>query len=535
MHIIKIVSKIALGILIFSTFLTIANASSESLLINEVMINPSGADLGYEWIELYNASSSAINLNGVSFQTAGKNFVDSFTINRDVYVEPSTYLLICEEEIEGCDLYISKIGLQNGGAESDGLRVVKKPDLIFDTILYDSPNTNMLVDDTGKVGNDNTCAEVPRENMTLGRLSSIDTDDSAKDFFKLDKPTPGEDNHYGYYQNNIRISEISTEQDFVEFYIYTIQNYADWYIKTLKSSSEKLYLTGFISFPLYSIDLELEEEGCVYLYSPDNIIRDYSCADDLQSSSWCTLELPPTSTSTFTMCNQTRNEKNTGFSPKIYTVRDYIVNATSSEIYYLDVCKTVEVDGHSVLNDDSGGLLVDSYDLESDCNVIGVAKIDNKNFIKDFVTSTARTISPNKLTADLANYGYYSANGTVYSFNKKLYLKVNNDFYLLGNYETVKAGDNVDVSGIIYTYSYKSSGLPKYKFYIVHVKNATKIEGDFYLSNSSGPNLGKIVILLSLIAEFFLFTNFYYFDRLKHLTINICIWKKRQIKHQTKP
>ena len=54
------------GSLVFSflTAVTFPAAALAQVVINEVLFDPTGSDTGLEWVELYNASDSAVNLSG---------------------------------------------------------------------------------------------------------------------------------------------------------------------------------------------------------------------------------------------------------------------------------------------------------------------------------------------------------------------------------------------------------------------------------------------------------------------------------------
>src|SRR5690554_1307610 len=83
------------------------------IVINEIMIDPVGADEGYEWIELYNNSDEAVDLSGWKIQSAGTSFITNYTIS-DYIISPYDFLLIAEEYVPNADLY-ANLSFQNGG------------------------------------------------------------------------------------------------------------------------------------------------------------------------------------------------------------------------------------------------------------------------------------------------------------------------------------------------------------------------------------------------------------------------------------
>lgn len=115
------------------------------IVINEIMIDPVGADEGYEWIELYNNSDEAVDLSGWKIQSAGTSFITNYTIS-DYIISPYDFLLIAEEYVPNADLY-ANLSFQNGGSASDGIRIISHDLSYTDTFIYDRPNINNLADD----------------------------------------------------------------------------------------------------------------------------------------------------------------------------------------------------------------------------------------------------------------------------------------------------------------------------------------------------------------------------------------------------
>jgi len=76
-------------VLLFLFFIPVVNAS---LIINEIMYNPQGADGGHEWIEIYNGGEEDINLEDYRFfennQNHGLNLIhgDNSIISEDEYL-----------------------------------------------------------------------------------------------------------------------------------------------------------------------------------------------------------------------------------------------------------------------------------------------------------------------------------------------------------------------------------------------------------------------------------------------------------------
>jgi Lamin Tail Domain/FlgD Ig-like domain len=180
----------------FLFLLFVTTLISQNVVINEVLYDPAGSDGGYEWIELYNNSDSAINLAGWHFEKAGSDFeyVFFFATYIDYWVYPNSYYLIGEEFVQNCDL-IENLAFQNGGTATDGIRLISSDTLYTDTVLYDSPNTNNLPDDISNPGL-YFAVDVAGGNSLARIQNGVDTENCELDFFECSNPTPGEPNFY---------------------------------------------------------------------------------------------------------------------------------------------------------------------------------------------------------------------------------------------------------------------------------------------------------------------------------------------------
>lgn len=174
-------------------------AGLTSIVINELYYDPSGSDNGYEWIELKNVGNSAINLEGWTIESAGTTFKSTFEFTEEYEVEPGEIITIGEEMVPGVTFETTKLDLQNGGSSSDGVRIINHQQKIVDVLIYDQPNQNGLVDEDNQVVPDEQTAPDVSEGQSLGRdnslpLSSIDTNNNAKDFYVIDEPSLNQNN-----------------------------------------------------------------------------------------------------------------------------------------------------------------------------------------------------------------------------------------------------------------------------------------------------------------------------------------------------
>jgi len=120
------------------------------VLINELYYDHPSGDDGEEWVELYNPGSNAINLENWRIEKAGIVF-KMVLIFPNITIEEEGYLLIGESNVPEVDIY-AELVFQNGNSGTDGVRLVSADGLWTDTVLYDSPNSNELIDDTGFSG-----------------------------------------------------------------------------------------------------------------------------------------------------------------------------------------------------------------------------------------------------------------------------------------------------------------------------------------------------------------------------------------------
>jgi hypothetical protein len=184
---------ILISILLLLIFLnTKVLAGSNGIKINEIMFDPVGADLGYEWIELYNPNSVDISITNWKFQIAGTHFIDTATISG--IIPANSYYLICELKVTNCNLNVSLLGFQNGGGATDGIQLLDSVGNIIDQVFYDSPNINNLVGQDGIVVENTKTAIIGKNGESLGRTNFIDTDNSFDDFLIFSIPTAATEN-----------------------------------------------------------------------------------------------------------------------------------------------------------------------------------------------------------------------------------------------------------------------------------------------------------------------------------------------------
>jgi hypothetical protein len=180
--------------------LLIAPAFAQDVLINEVLYDSDEAgDDGFEWVELCNAGTSAVDLAGWTLEGAGSTF-GSVTVGGSAALTgtlaPGDYVLVGFGSLTNPGALFPN--LQNGGSATDGVRIKDGSGTVVDTVLYDTNNTNGLFDDTGAAGT-SFAPDVGAGHSIARFPDCTDTNDSGADFVDMDttETTPGGENLLG--------------------------------------------------------------------------------------------------------------------------------------------------------------------------------------------------------------------------------------------------------------------------------------------------------------------------------------------------
>jgi len=87
--------RVRVGTFVFLSFLmsSVQAASVSDLLITEVMVNPNAvSDTNGEWFELFNPTSEAIDLNGLTLKDLGSN-THTITTTSTLFINPDQYFI----------------------------------------------------------------------------------------------------------------------------------------------------------------------------------------------------------------------------------------------------------------------------------------------------------------------------------------------------------------------------------------------------------------------------------------------------------
>lgn len=167
--------------------LTMSSANAE-VLINEVLIDPVGSDGANEWLELCNNGEEDIDVSGWGIESAGSSWSNKYELSAGMMVPAGGYLLLPAGTFSSA--------FQNGGTATDGVRLVDSTSTVIDTVLYDSPNTNMLLDDLGN--STGPFASDPSQGNTLARSTDCtEVSGDGSDFVETSDVTPGAENIVG--------------------------------------------------------------------------------------------------------------------------------------------------------------------------------------------------------------------------------------------------------------------------------------------------------------------------------------------------
>lgn len=223
----------------------------DDVKINEFTPNPAKQEEAEEedpeWLELYNAGTAAVSLDGWSIQYGtSPSSSKSVDLSGLVSIEPGEYLVVGEKGAENVDLVVE---MDMGAASSNADRVQLRhcgPG-VADTVVYGDPNDDEWTDESGEVAT--SLAEGPADGDTLQRVQDgYDTDECGVDWAISSLPTPGSANPEiicSAGQETIKVNELypdpegsDGDQEWVELYNAGDSSQAldGWILETATSS-----------------------------------------------------------------------------------------------------------------------------------------------------------------------------------------------------------------------------------------------------------------------------------------------------------
>lgn len=162
------------------------------VVINELLPDPNGADSGLEWVELYNGTSSELDLSDWTVQAGSSSYASVAAAPKGFTLSPGGFVVFGGADVPEADLTL--VGsLGNATSNADAVRVVDCAGDAVDTVIYGADNTDAWLDDDGVVAA--SLAAKPGSGVALARVEDgVDTNASAIDFAAQPDLTPGSAN-----------------------------------------------------------------------------------------------------------------------------------------------------------------------------------------------------------------------------------------------------------------------------------------------------------------------------------------------------
>ncbi|PKM99253.1 MAG: hypothetical protein CVU78_07230 [Elusimicrobia bacterium HGW-Elusimicrobia-2] len=177
-----------------------------SVVINEFVYDPDGADEGYEWIELYNNTSADITVTNWKIQKSDSvdGFEDFITISsptKSFVIGAKSFFLMTQSQVHtrydwGADYpdFVYSNELQMSNSSRQGIRLVNSADVEMDRVAYD----DVPIQDVD--GEGGASAPVAGGGGSLTRdPAGADSDNNAADFYVNSFPTP-KSSQYGSFR-----------------------------------------------------------------------------------------------------------------------------------------------------------------------------------------------------------------------------------------------------------------------------------------------------------------------------------------------
>ena len=106
--------------LLFLSWIGMVHASG--VVINEALVDPDGADGGFEWLELYNASDVEVSLSGWQLQAGTSSYKVDVTFDDGVVIAAKSFLVVGESSVDFADIE-SSLSFGNAGSSADSIQL----------------------------------------------------------------------------------------------------------------------------------------------------------------------------------------------------------------------------------------------------------------------------------------------------------------------------------------------------------------------------------------------------------------------------
>lgn len=170
--------------------------SAAKIMITEVLYDLVGTDVDREWVELFNAGDTFVNLKHYSLGTGGTDYTSSTYQLGDIVIPPKGTVVVggpISDAANATPVFAQAdafAGLQNGGADSDGVALffaeaasITPATVPIDNVIYSGANNNNLLGEGG-------VAETVIAPAVTAGSSLVRTSDASDLFVEATAPQP---------------------------------------------------------------------------------------------------------------------------------------------------------------------------------------------------------------------------------------------------------------------------------------------------------------------------------------------------------
>ncbi|MFY9180810.1 MAG: lamin tail domain-containing protein, partial [Kiritimatiellia bacterium] len=171
-----------------------ATKLARGVVLNEVLYNATGPDLGYEWIELYCAGRYPVNLEDFVIQVADTAYSNAYVFPSNTWIEPGRFLLLGGSNMTNCDLEVNfRMPNRFTNDPTAAVRLAAETGtntVVVDCLMYGGSASNFNLhglDTTGWISSYALSAGAGRS--LYRRFNGHDTD-QVWDWWYTENPTP---------------------------------------------------------------------------------------------------------------------------------------------------------------------------------------------------------------------------------------------------------------------------------------------------------------------------------------------------------
>ena len=167
---------------------------ARGVVLNEVLYNPSGSDMGKEWIELYSAGRYPVNLGGFAVQVGDMDYTNAYVFPENTWLEPGRFLLLGGTQVTNRDVEVN-FELPNRfiGDATAAVRLaaeVGTNTLVADCLMYGGSATDFNANGLDATGWESTSTRSAGAGNSLYRLFVGHDTDRVEDWGYRSAPQP---------------------------------------------------------------------------------------------------------------------------------------------------------------------------------------------------------------------------------------------------------------------------------------------------------------------------------------------------------